>query len=362
MKTLVAIATILAAAAAAAVELDPGGAADAPSSWGIGARAEAVGRTYGALADDAASAYWNPAGLAAMSRTEVTLGYGRPFESIGDVNVGDAAVAKPLVFAADEATGGGSLGTLGAALAFRRAGGIYEAGPNGPTGRTFADTDVELYLAYAHTLGKKGGLGLTFKNVTRTVGDYQDSGFGLDVGTTFRPWAPLTLAGVVRNLVGPSYELKELQDVPPLALEFSGCYRLGGFAALVAGGNVTRETFVDGGGGVEVTPLKYVALRGGYWTGDARPRFGVGVAVGGIRFDYTMRVGGPLGDSHLASVSFLFGGVAAADKTPPPDDDGYIEYKPGDEGTSGEGGTPPEEKAPEEKTPEEAGGETPPGP
>ncbi len=333
MSIKVSVAVAVWAAAAAAWEANPGGDAAAPSSWGLGARADALGRAYGALADDVAAAYWNPAGLAGVARTEISFGYGAPFTSVGDVAIGDAAAAKPLAYSlGEEAGGAGSLGTLAAALAFRRAGGIYEAGDGGLTGRTFADTDVELYLAYAHAVGKKAAFGLALKDVTRNVGAYQDSGFGLDAGVDWRPVGALTVGAVARNLIAPNFELKELEDAPPLTLELSGCYKVGRFAALVAGSELTRETFYDAGAGVELTPVKYVALRGGYWTGDGRLRAGIGLALGDFRFDYAARFGGALGDSQLASVSFLFGGPPATQSEKPPEEEGYIEYHPGESG------------------------------
>lgn len=342
-------AAIALAAAAAAFERNPGGDADALSSWGLGARADALGRAYGALADDAAAVYWNPAGLAALERTELTFGYGVPFRDVGDVTLGDAAVAKPLLYAAPEGAGGtGSLGTLAAALAFRRAGEIYEADETGPTGRTFDNTDLELSLGYAHSLGEKAAFGLALKNVTREVGDYSDSGFGVDVGTTYKPLPNLGLGAVARNVIAPNFRLKTIKDVPALTFELSGSYNLFGVVAPCAALEITREGFYDVGAGLEVTPVKYVALRGGYYTGDERPRAGLGFYFGGFRFDYTMRLGGPLGDSHLASVSALFGGEPPPSDFVIPEEEGYIEFEPAEEAAPEEEEIQPENEEGEE--------------
>jgi len=330
---------ILAAAVAGAFEQAPGGAADAAQSWGLGARAEALGRVYGALADDAAAAYWNPAGLAALDRTEVTFGYGRPYKEIGGINVGDAVIAKPLLYnMGEEAGGGGSLGTLAGAVAFRRVSDILEADDDGFTGRTFADTDLDLYIAYAHTVGKKASLGLALKNVTRTVAGYDDSGFGLDLGAQYKAAANFDVGLVVRNAIAPSYELAALRDAPPLTLEASAGYELFGIVGLAVGGTLTRELFYDAGAGVEVTPLKFLALRGGYDLGDGRPRAGIGMEFETFAFDYAIRVGGALGDTHLASVSFLIAPPPKVD-TEGGEGEGYIEYKPGEEKPNEDGGT-----------------------
>jgi hypothetical protein len=336
--TIAAVAAL--AAASAALEKNPGGDAGALSGWGLGARAEALGRAYTALADDASSVYWNPAGLAALSRTEAAFAYGVPFADVGDVTIGDAVVAKPLLYTmGEEAGGAGSLGTLGAALAYRGAGGIYEANETGPTGRTFSDADIELNLAYAHSLGNNGGFGLTLKNITRDVGDYSDSGFGLDVGGRYEPVTGLTLGIVARNVIAPNFRLKTIKDAPPLTFELGAAYDVFGYAAPCATFEITREGFYDGGLGLEITPVKYVALRGGYYVGDEAPRAGVGLRLGDFGFDYAMRFGGPLGDSYVASVSILFGGGPTSEELYIPEEEGYIEFDPdAEENTKGNEG------------------------
>jgi hypothetical protein len=327
-------------------ERNPGGEADAGASWGLGARAEALGRAYAASADDAAALYWNPAGLAALERTELAFAYGAPFGDVGDVTLGDAVVAKPLLYSMGaEAGGGGSLGTLAAALAFRRAGGIREAYENGPTGRTFDNVDVDLYLGYAHSLGKKGAFGFALKNITREVADYADSGFGLDAGAKYKPLADLSLGAVVRNLIAPNFRLTALKDAPPITLELGAGYAFFNLLSPSAAMEITREGFYDVGAGVEFTPVKYIALRGGYYTGDERPRAGLGFALDHFRFDYAMRIGGPLGDSHLASVSLFFGGGEPPPETVVPEEEGYIEYKPEEDSSGRDGKTEDDEES-----------------
>ncbi|MEE9457020.1 MAG: hypothetical protein V3W11_07715 [bacterium] len=348
MPTRITVITALAVASAGiafGLGRNPGGDAGAAAGWGLGARAEALGRAYAALADDAAALYWNPAGLAALERTEFAFAYGAPFGDVDDVTLGDAVVAKPLLYSMGEgAGGGGSLGTLAAAVAFRRAGGIREANEAGPTGRTFANTDVELYLGYAHTLGAKGAFGLALKNITRGVADYSDSGFGLDVGATYKPLGDLTLGTVFRNVIAPNFRLKALKNAPPLTLEVGASYNCFNVVSPVASFEITREAFYDVGVGVEITPVEYVALRGGYYTGDERPRAGLGFALGNFRFDYGLRIGGPLGDSHLASVSLLFGGAEPPLDVVIPEEEGYIEFEPEEESSSEEEGAEGEEE------------------
>lgn len=71
-------------------------------SWGAGARSLAMGKAYVALAEDASAAYWNPAGLAKLSRQEGMflhamlwagtmydfLSYARPVTNWGTLSMG----------------------------------------------------------------------------------------------------------------------------------------------------------------------------------------------------------------------------------------------------------------------------------
>lgn len=335
-------------AGAWAWEQNPGG--DAAVSLTVGPRAEALGRAYAALADDVAAIYGNAAGLAFLPKTEVALGFGVPFTEVGDVAVGDAAVAKPLVYSlGEEAGGAGSLGTIAAALAFRRVGGIVEADEGGPTGRTFADTDFCFSLAYAHTLKDNAAFGLAVKNVTREVGDYADAGFGCDLGATFQPVASLTLAGVAHNVIAPNFELVQMQDLAPFTGELAGAWRLGRVFAVCGSLAATRELLYDAGAGAELALVPAVKLRGGYWTGDERPRVGVGLNVGGVRFDYAVCLGGPLGDTHVGSLAFAFGGLTQAPSETGADE-GYIEFTPGEEEEHAESPEETTEETPEETT------------
>jgi hypothetical protein len=64
-----------------------------------GARAVSMGRAFVAVADDATALYWNPAGLARISRPEVLLDYSRPFVVEG-LRGGFAGLAWPAAWGA----------------------------------------------------------------------------------------------------------------------------------------------------------------------------------------------------------------------------------------------------------------------
>lgn len=61
---------------------------------GIGARAEAMGGAFTALADDGAALYWNPAGLSQIEDTHIVATYSPHFQGI---TTGYLALGLPLL-------------------------------------------------------------------------------------------------------------------------------------------------------------------------------------------------------------------------------------------------------------------------
>jgi long-subunit fatty acid transport protein len=74
-------------------------------SIGVGARALGMGGAYVSAADDATAMYWNPSGMARMSRPQALFSHTR---WIFDVRLGYAGVAVPA----------GRFGTIGASAVF----------------------------------------------------------------------------------------------------------------------------------------------------------------------------------------------------------------------------------------------------
>ncbi len=295
------------AVSSSAFEQNPGGEPDAFTSWGLGVRAEGMGRAFGPVADDASAAYWNPAGLYQVEKSEVCCSSAVPFRSVGDIYYHTFNVALSTAYYVDEDEIG-SFGTFDVGLAVGRAGGIWEANEKGLTGRRFADTDIAFYLAYAHSIGKNGGFGFALKNVNRKIGDNSDNGFGLDLGGLYRPLDMLSVSLVIRNLVAPNFEFEAVREAPPITFEVGSAAYLGSYGKGAVVVEFTREMYYDVYLGGEATPIPRVALRGGWSLGDGKPRLGAGFKFLDFDFNYALRLDDMLGDTHMASVSFYFGG------------------------------------------------------
>jgi hypothetical protein len=294
-------------ASSSAFEENPGGEPDAFTSWGLGVRAEGMGRAFGPIADDASAAYWNPAGLYQLEKGEVTFSSAAPFRSIGDIYYHTFNVAFSTAHYVDEDEIG-SFGTFDVGLAVGRVGGMWETDEKGLTGRRFADTDIAFYLAYAHSIGKNGGFGLAMKNINRRIEDHSDNGFGLDLGGLYRPLDMLSVSLVIRNLVAPNFEFEAVREAPPITFEVGSVAYLGSYGKGAVVVEFTREMYYDVYLGGEATPIPRIALRGGWSLSDGKPRVGAGFKLLDFDFNYALRLDRTLGDTHMASVSFYFGG------------------------------------------------------
>ena len=308
-KILLAISVILAAPGASAFDENPGGEADSFLSWGLGARAEGMGRAFGPIADDASAAYWNPAGLYQLEKGEVTFSSAHPFQDVHDIYYHTLNLAYPMNYTVG-AGKRGSFGTLDIGLAYARVGGIWEADEKGLTGRRFADTDIAFYLSYAHSAGENGGFGFTLKNVNRRIADHGDNGFGLDLGGLYRPVSMLSVSLVIRDLIAPNFKFEAVREAPPLTFEVGTAAYVASYAKLAVVSEITREGYYDAYAGAEVTPISAITVRGGWSLGDGAPRFGVGIRFLDFDFNYALRLDDTLGDTHLASISLYFGGAA----------------------------------------------------
>jgi hypothetical protein len=159
---------VLVAARPAAAQFGLGGQRAGTSSAtflkiGVGARAEGLGGSFVAVANDPSAVYWNPAGLASMQRQEVSLNH---VSWPGDVNYEHLAYVMPV------RKFGGSLAFQLGVLSTE----IEETTEFQPfgTGRSFFYSDLVVGAAYARRWTDKLLIGAGVKYLREDLG--QDVG------------------------------------------------------------------------------------------------------------------------------------------------------------------------------------------
>lgn len=178
----------------------------------VGARS--VGAGEAAVADTlgADGVWWNPAALAAMSRSEVSLSGSQSFEG----NNASIVYARPSRV----------LGTLAATA------NILDYGDQANTGDTPAESgtisvrSTILMVSYATAIGQRLRVGLNYKygrfaftcaGVCGPQSQFVGASSALDAGVQYvlPTKTPVTVGGAVRHL-GPSFQVKDAEQADPL--------------------------------------------------------------------------------------------------------------------------------------------------
>ncbi len=268
---------------------------------GVGARAIGLGEAYTAVAGDASSVYWNPAGILNVENVDITLMHSEWFQDIRYEYVGGVQSHG------DYAIGAGIVGLYMDDLERR----------DGPTAEPighFGVFDFAFTGSYARRLSEHLDVGGSLKYLHEKIDDKAAKGVAVDLGARYSVpgFEGLTTAVTVQNL-GPQMKFIEEQfDLPVL-------YKLG--AALDVpvesiNGNVVIATDAvipaDGSTkvhfGFEYEYAGMLAVRFGYRSGwdNHNVSAGLGVKVRNFRLDYAIvPYYSELGDTHRISLGVV---------------------------------------------------------
>ena len=285
-------------------------------SFGAGARALGMGRTFVGIADDATATYWNSAGLVQIKQDEVTALYASLYEQTG---YSFAAYAHPL---------SGDHGTLGVALVNLNSGGFQLRDEFNFSQGIATLNETAALFSYARTLWgekKNGGLsaGIDLIVVNQNINSISDTGYGMDIGLFLKPWgsarqirslAPLSLGLNLQNVIAPTLELQQSADKYPFGATLGLGYRLFENRLLLALDiNKSEDQQVKTRFGGEYTVINMFAIRAGI--NETELTFGLGYKWRNYALDYALAyhdawsadIDDNLGISHRFSLTLRFG-------------------------------------------------------
>lgn len=301
--------TALVVAAQAALAQNAGGIS---TQIPVGARAEGMGRSYTAIADDANATWWNPAGLGFLKGNNLALMHSQLVPTLAD-----DVYFEYLAFA-HEFEGWGSLGLSVAYLTYGETRAIDE---NGNDIGGFKSYEVVPQLTYGTRLTPSIGIGVGVKYIDVSLAPAWATGTGKPgTGKTFaadfgalthlslgeRRWFPAVSFGAVLNNLGPNIAFIDEEQSDPIArtikLGVAGtAYDLSPMQlnySFDLNEPIVDYTFPVGfhdhivwGGGLELVYNNLISGRLGYYddaVGTIQDlTFGVGLApIPGVRFDY----------------------------------------------------------------------------
>lgn len=281
-----------------------------------GARAEGMGRSFTAIADDAFAPWWNPGGLAFIEGRNGSLMHAKLVPDLADdVYFEYASYAQHL----------SGWGGVAATITYLSYGKSQATNPGDPTPiGEFNSFEVVPSLAIGTAVTDHLGLGANLKFVhvdlapalSSTGGQAgKGSTFAVDLGALYRvPNAPINLAVVLQNL-GPDLALVDEEQADPLPrmlrvgaawqavnkpqhsviLAFDGDKMLLPDAGTAPSDSTYNPSFFDDNeillnGGIEYSYNKLLALRLGYIFDDPGEikdfTFGLGITYKSLVFDY----------------------------------------------------------------------------
>ncbi len=272
---------------------DTGGTPGGYLRYGASARSLALGNAVGGLADDAATSYWNPAGLAWLRTMELSA---MGATLISDTKYGFVTLGLPTEH----------WGTFALSGTYTRSADFERTTLFEDLDETFSEGEGIFSLAYARG-GRRWSFGAAVKTVSQSIAGSQANGTGLDLGVSLRPHRSLSLGMSVQNAIAPKITLVEDEEELPWSVR-------GGFALhffrnklqVSADGVKTRWMDTSYRAGLEVWPTRPVAMRAGYDGEKDQWSVGAGMRWENLQFDYAY-VNTDLGGQNVVSATLRFG-------------------------------------------------------
>lgn len=276
---------------------------------GVGARANAMGDSYVAVADDASAVYWNPAGIARLSGQSITLNHTAWPADVSFDQVGYVFNIKWIP---------GMLGVNVRALTMSRDIVRTTYLPEG-NGETFDAGEWTYGLSYARALTDKFSAGFNVNYVQTGLDDVKGKSVCFDFGTMYDIGVLGAKIGMAIQNIGSDMTFVEEKVKMPVF------FRVGGSATLLQSGEsrlLTSAEFTHPPDNSEKLNLgaeygfrDYLFIRGGYklnydtegLTAGIGVKFPLTVIKSSVaRLDYAYQDMNFLSDAHHVSLNVSF--------------------------------------------------------
>lgn len=267
---------------------------------GMGARAAGMGEAYTAVAEDASSAYWNPAAMAAVLGTNAMLMHNEYIQSVRLEQI-------TLTHETDYGTIG-----IGFSGLYMDELDRYEDIPSSQPLGTFPVYDVAVSVGFSRYIFPDVAIGAAVKPVYEKIDDQSAKGVAFDLGIYHVSRIPgVKFAAVLANLGAP-IKFVEQDFALPRVIKVGGSFERD-IPAARGGILVAVDVLFPNDGdvkehvGFEYNYDQRLFLRSGFKAGyeSYGSTFGLGVAYRNLTLDYgLMLMSNDLGDSHRVSLGF----------------------------------------------------------
>ncbi|MCK4236412.1 MAG: PorV/PorQ family protein, partial [Candidatus Krumholzibacteria bacterium] len=280
-------------------------------SVGAGSRAISMGGAFTAIGDDPSAIYYNPAVVRVNRHACVMVNHIQLFSGFSDASYDYIGLVYPTL----------SVGSVG--LGFMTVGtdGIREFDRKGVYQDDISYREWQAMLAYAFDLPwtyiGKVTMGSSVKILNQSVGDFSDTGAGLDVGFLCRPpyTGGLVLGCNLQDIVGAEIKLVAVSEKVDRTLMFGAGYsylfKNGSMLSLAVQMDMPERADRDLRFGAEYSFRQTISFRVGF--DSEQVTAGVGFGWRGFEADYGYFSREEAGSSHPISLSARIG-VSIDDK------------------------------------------------
>ncbi|MGC8867727.1 MAG: PorV/PorQ family protein [Elusimicrobiales bacterium] len=281
-----------------------GGQPGAVLSYGVGARALAMGGAFYAISDDATATYWNPAALSLLERKEFSFMQAQMF---GQTSINFISYVHPTV----------SRGIFGFFMNQMNSSGFEKVSitvdpetneiVDLKTLGTFSVKEQAMGISWGRNISQKLSFGVSIRNISRSVDTSKDSFNTIDLAMLYNVSRSYKMAFGVQNIF--SKKSGDTDDEFPLV------FKLGQSFSLFKGSLIfdLDLTKIQNGGqnirfGSEYWPLYWAAFRFGIMANPQiqEASFGIGIRFKSFSIDVAQGIHA-LGNTTKFSLGLRFG-------------------------------------------------------
>ena len=274
-------------------------------SIGAGSRAIAMGGAFSAIGNDPSVLYYNPAGLRLNRHPAILLNHAQLFSGFSDAGYDVLAIVYPTI----------SAGSIGLAVMSAGTGDIrgFDEFSRETGDLTYRESQAVLGYAFElpwHYIGDVTA-GSSVKVLNQRVGDFSDTGTGLDIGLLYRPkyLRRLMLGCSLQDIIGAETKLVATTDKVDRTIMVGAGYAVpfenGSMLTLALQMNAPRRDEKEFRFGAEYIFKQLLSVRVGF--DSEKITAGLGVAWRGLSFDYGYFSRDDAGSSHPISLSARLG-------------------------------------------------------
>ena len=242
---------------------------------GVGARQLGMGNAGTAVADDASSVFFNPAGLAYLKNVEITSMHSEAYDF--DIKYDYLTLALPIIH-------GRVIGISGAVLKTDQIPITKDKIPN--IVNYVEDKEQVTMLSYGHKISRHASLGFTYKDIKQELYFKEAKGQELDLGFLYNPSQTVSFGVNVQDILPGELKWSTgVNDAIPITIRGGLALKLRDWGSIIAvDADRVEGRKVKFNGGWEYQFNETFIGRVGI--NDGQGTAGFSIAKGGWRFDY----------------------------------------------------------------------------